>query len=354
MNLCFILGTRPEIIKLSPVIHECELQKIPYFIIHTNQHYTAQMDSIFFAELGIQAPKYNLSVSGESLHGAMTGKMLQTIEKVLLDEKPDYVIVQGDTNTTLAGALAAEKLQIRVAHVEAGLRSYDRRMPEEINRVIADHISVFLFAPTIKQKNILLGEGIEAGHIYVTGNTIVDAVLTHVKRAEEKNITPPNGDYMLLTMHRPSNVDTHEMLDKQLKNLDDLSREFKMPILFPIHPRTRKQIEQFEIKIDETTIKLIEPTGFLHMLVMERNAKLIITDSGGIQEEACILHVPCITIRENTERPETLEVGSNMLVGSDGKRMKEAAIIMIKTPREWKNPFGSGNAGKQIVDIIAS
>jgi UDP-N-acetylglucosamine 2-epimerase (non-hydrolysing) len=242
MKLCFVLGTRPEIIKLSPVIRECTKRKIPFFIMHTNQHFSKNMDSIFFSELELDPPKYNLGISNESLHGKMTGLMLEQIEEILLNEKPNIVLVQGDTNSALAGALAAAKLQMPVAHVEAGLRSYDHSMPEETNRVIADHVSTYLFAPTKTQKMILIGEGIDKTKIFVTGNTIVDAINENLIIAKKKVIKTILEDYILLTMHRPSNVDNKKILQVQIDNLTKLSREFRLPIIFPIHPRTKKQL----------------------------------------------------------------------------------------------------------------
>lgn len=352
MKLAFVLGTRPEIIKLSSVIRECVMRKIEFIIIHTNQHYSANMDGIFFKELELPQPHFNLGISGEYLHGRMTGKMLEKIEEVLLKEKPNLIIVQGDTNTALAGALTAAKLQIPVAHVEAGLRSYDRTMPEEINRVLTDHVSSFLFAPTNKQKQILLEEGIERKKIFVTGNTIVDAVFQNFEIAKKKNIKFPTGPYILLTMHRPSNVDGRGILQKQVSNLATLAEATGLPIIFPIHPRTKKQLHNFNIKINSNKIKLIEPVGYLEMLMLEKHAKLIITDSGGLQEEGCILKIPCITIRDNTERPETIDVGSNMLVGSNKNLMLSAAEKMMKKKPQWLNPFGDGTAGKKILDIL--
>lgn len=353
MKIAIILGTRPEIIKMSPIIRECINQNIDHFIIHSNQHYSENMDAIFFKELELEAPKYNLNV-GSGLHGEMTSKILTGVENILLEEKPDWVLVQGDTNTVLAGALAASKLQIKVGHVEAGLRSYDRSMPEEINRIVTDHISNALFCPTQKQADIVISEGIEKEKIIITGNTIVDAVYQNIELLKNH----PEFDhyqkenYFLLTSHRPSNVDDKDNLSELLNAVTEVSIKHNYPVYFPIHPRTKKQIEIFDIKINENQIKLMEPVGYLEMLALEKNAKLIFTDSGGIQEEACILQTPSLTLRENTERPETVEVGASLLVGHNKELVISSSEKMLLKDRTWPNPFGNGNSGKNILKIL--
>jgi len=360
MKLSIILGTRPEIIKLSPIIRALEKTNVDWHIIHTNQHYSENMDKIFFKELNLPNPKYNLNI-GSGTHGEQTGKMLIEIEKVLLSEKPDVVIVQGDTNTVLAGALTASKLKIDIAHVEAGLRSFDRNMPEEINRVLTDHISSYLFAPTEIAKNNLLREGIEENKIFVIGNTIVDATLQNLKIAEKNenvkaffnNIV--DDDYFLLTLHRAENVDNKERLKNILEGITKITEIYNKTIIFPIHPRTKKRLEEFNLfeKLKSNKkIKIIEPVGYLEFLMLEKNAELILTDSGGVQEEACILKVPCITLRDNTERPETVEVGANILVGDNKEKLIKAVEIMLNKKRNWKNPFGDGKSGEKIVKIL--
>lgn len=351
-KVCFILGTRPEIIKLSPVIRVCKKRKIPFFILHTNQHYSAEMDSVFFDELDLPRPKYNLGIR-ESLHGKMVGHMLEGIEEILLKEKPSIVLVQGDTNTVLAGGLAAAKLQIKVGHVEAGLRSYDRTMPEEINRVVVDHLSDYLFCPTKKQKQILLGEGIDAKKIVVTGNTIVDAVLQNIKQSK-KNKTYAHyarERYMLLTMHRPANVDNPKILSDILLSLEKLSTRVGFPIYFPVHPRTLQAMKKLSHFVHEKHIRLMEPVQYLEMLALEKHAQLILTDSGGVQEEACILKTPCITLRDNTERPETVDVGANIVAGTKKQGIFIAAKKMLTVSRTWKNPFGDGRASDRILKV---
>jgi UDP-N-acetylglucosamine 2-epimerase (non-hydrolysing) len=355
MKISIILGTRPEIIKMSPIIRECEKQNLDYFILHTGQHYSYNLDKIFFEDLDLPDAKYNLDV-GSGSHAEETGKMLIGIEKVLKEEKPDVVLVEGDTNTVLAGALAASKLHIKVGHVEAGLRSYDRTMPEEINRVLADHVSDYLFAPTETAKENLLREGIEGNKIFVTGNTIVDAVYQNLEIAERKvdilnklNLSPE--EYFLVTAHRQENVDVKERLNGILDGLESVYREFNLPIIYPIHPRTMKKVREFGLEVPNG-IKLVKPLGFLEFLQLEANAKLVLTDSGGVLEETCVLKVPCVTLRDNTERPETLEVGSNVLSGVNQNKILEGVEKMMDKERNWNNPFGDGKAGREIMEIL--
>ena len=356
MKIVIVLGTRPELIKMSPIIRECEKQELNYFILHTGQHYSYNLDRIFFEELELPAPKHNLDV-GSGSHAEETGKMLIGVEKIFMKEKPDIVLVEGDTNTVLASALAVSKLHIKVGHVEAGLRSYDRNMPEEINRVLADHIADYLFAPTEKAKRNLLREGIEENRTFVTGNTIVDAVYQNLELARRKvdilnklNLRPK--EYFLITAHRQENVDVKERLKGILEGLDLIYREFDIPLIYPIHPRTMKRIKEFGLEASNG-IELIEPLGFLEFLQLEANAKLVLTDSGGVQEETCILKIPCVTLRDNTERPETLEVGSNVLAGVNQNKILEGVKFMLTKERNWENPFGDGKAGEMIVEIIS-
>ena len=284
-----------------------------------------------------------------------TGKMLIGIEKVLLKEKPAIILVEGDTNTVLAGALAASKLHIKVGHVEAGLRSYDRDMPEEINRVLADHVSDYLFAPTEKAKENLFREGIEEDKIFVTGNTIVDAVNQNLEIAERKagilnKLNLNAKEYFLVTAHRQENVDNKKRLEGILEGLELIHEEFNLPIIYSIHPRTAKRIKEFGLTTKG--VELIDPLGFLEFLQLEANAKLVLTDSGGMQEETCILKIPCVTLRDNTERPETLEVVSNILAGTNKERILKCSREMLDKKRNWKNPFGDGKAGKKIIKVL--
>ena len=354
-KIVIILGTRPEIIKMSPIIREFEKQNVDFFILHTGQHYSYNLDRIFFQELDLPAPRYNLEV-GSGSHAEETGKMLIGIEKILLNEMPDIVLVEGDTNTVLAGALASIKLHLKVGHVEAGLRSYDRTMPEEINRVLVDHCSDYLFAPTENAKENLLKEGISVDKIVVTGNTIVDALYQNLEMAKRKTdilskLNLEKQEYFLATAHRQENVDVRERLKGILDGLELIYHEFNVPIIYPIHPRTVKRIKNFGLEVPKG-VELIEPLGFLEFLQLEANAKLVLADSGGVQEETCILRVPCVTLRETTERPETLKVGSSILVGTNKEKIWEGVNIMLNKEKNWTNPFGDGRAGEKIWEHI--
>ncbi|MBW9219918.1 UDP-N-acetylglucosamine 2-epimerase (non-hydrolyzing) [Methanothermococcus sp. SCGC AD-155-N22] len=364
MKVGIVLGTRPEIIKLSPIIRKLEEFKnndIDYFIIHTNQHYSENLDRIFFKELNLPEPKYNLRV-GSASHGKQTGKMLERIERVLIREKPDIVIVQGDTNTTLAGALASSKLGIEVAHVEAGLRSYDRGMPEEINRVLTDHISNYLFVPTEVAEENLRREGIRE-NVFLVGNTIVDATLQNIEIAERRKEEifeeemldiVRDGDYFLLTIHRAENTDNRRRLESIVEGILKVAEYYDKTVVFPAHPRTEYRLKEYNLwdRLKNSNIKILEPIGYFKFLILEKYAKLILTDSGGVQEEACILKVPCITLRKNTERPETLEVGSNILVDVEKEDILEAVDTILRRSRNWRNPFGDGKSGERIVKIL--
>ena len=481
MKIAVVLGTRPEIIKMSPIIRALEAldvrrsaldeapktsnvkrrtsnspfpetsnverQTVNYFVVHTGQHYSYNMDKVFFEQLKLPEAKYNLEV-GSGSHAEQTAKILTAIEKVFLEEKPDVILVQGDTNTVLAGALAASKLHIKVGHVEAGLRSYDRQMPEEINRILTDHCSDYLFAPTEKAQQILLSEGIPQSKIFVTGNTIVDAVYQNLE------IANANGDildkyglksksYFLVTLHRQENVDDPVRFKGILEALKLLTTKYQLPVIYPIHPRSLKMMQQFGLSPSPETdssavipeaskgeaegslgggtrnlkletenssstpsfrpeesvarredlarnspspsleshksliinhksptspqpetynlklttyntplLHLLDPVDFFSFLQLEKHARLILTDSGGVQEESCILGTPCVTLRDNTERPETLEVGASLLAGASPEKILECCYTMLKKRSDWKNPFGDGKAGERVVKIL--
>ncbi len=353
--LSLVLGTRPEIIKMSPIIRDCIARDIPFFTLHTGQHYSYEMDRIFFEELELPPPEFNIDV-GSGPHGEQTGKILAGVEKVLQEKRPSAVLVQGDTNTVLAGALAASKLHIPVAHVEAGLRSFDRRMPEEINRVVADHISDFLFAPTGTAKKYLLDEGIPGEKIHVTGNTVVDAVYQNLEIAKKGTCISAGlesltrGNYILVTAHRAENVDDKARLSGILRGLEGVHQMTGMPVVFPVHPRTEKMMREFSLFAEG--ILFLQPVGYLEFLRLEAGARLVLTDSGGLQEESCILGVPCVTLRDNTERPETLDVGANVLAGTDTDTIIGKSREMITRLPDWENPYGDGHAGKRMVDIL--
>jgi len=356
MKIAIILGTRPEIIKMSPVIRVIQREKLDFFILHTGQHYSYNMDKVFFEQLDLPQPNYNLKV-GSGTHAEETGNMLIGIEKVLVQERPNVVLVEGDTNSVLAGALAASKLLLKIGHVEAGLRSYDRSMPEEVNRVVTDHISTYLFAPTEMAKKNLLLEGIPEASIFVTGNTIVDAVHQNLELAKNLEVGsdyPVVGNYFLVTLHRQENVDSRGRLTNIIKGLELLSEKFGIVIIYPMHPRTKARLMEFDFNIKSGRIKTVDPVDYLTFLKLESDAKLVLTDSGGVQEEACILKVPCVTLRDNTERPETLDVGSNILAGAKPESIVEKASIMLNKARNWTNPFGDGKASERIIRIISS
>ncbi|MBI3858942.1 MAG: UDP-N-acetylglucosamine 2-epimerase (non-hydrolyzing) [Thaumarchaeota archaeon] len=350
MRTAVVLGTRPEIIKLSPVIRGLKEAGSDFFVLHTGQHYSRNMDRVFFENLKLDPPALNLR-AGSGSHAEETGKMLVGIEKALLQEKATGVLVEGDTNTVLAGALAAAKLHLRVGHVEAGLRSGDMRMPEEVNRIVADHISDALFAPTENSKKNLLREGIGTSRISVTGNTIVDAVkqnLEIAKRSGGESRPKEKTGYILATIHRQENVDDGKVLADIVKGLGLAAARLGMTVLYPAHPRAKKALHRYRVRVDPKLIQITDPVDYLNFLRLESGARLILTDSGGVQEEACILGVPCVTLRNNTERPETIEVGANVLAGTVPKVIVANARMMLERKRSWRNPFGDGKAGTRI------
>ncbi len=353
MKIITVVGARPQFIKMAPVSKElrkcCE-----EIVIHTGQHYDYEMNEIFFKELNIPEPNYNLSV-GSGTHGYQTGEMLKGIEKILLYEKPDVVLVYGDTNSTLAGALAAVKLHIPIAHVEAGVRSYNRRMPEEINRVLTDHASDILFAPTENAVINLEKEGIKKG-VYLVGDVMVDSLLHNIKIAEKKSrilekLNLREKEYMLVTVHRPENTDSKE----NLKAIVEALVESGGKIIFPAHLRTIRALKQYDLYTylnDAENVILTKPVGYLEMLVLEKNAKKILTDSGGIQKEAYIFKVPCITMRSTTEWIETVEDGWNILVGSDKKRIMDAIKNFEPESESHLSRFGNGKCAEKIVFVL--
>ncbi|NQY48702.1 MAG: UDP-N-acetylglucosamine 2-epimerase (non-hydrolyzing) [Colwellia sp.] len=360
MKIGIIVGTRPEIIKMAPVIRECKKRGIAYFIIHSNQHYSEEMDSIFFKELELPAPDYNLGV-GSGLHSNQTGNILIEMEPILLQEKPDVVLVQGDTNTVLAGALAASKLDIKVGHIEAGLRSYDRTMPEETNRILTDHMSEYLFAVGPNQHAILAKEGIDGDKIFTVGNTVSDSLFQHLDISASTStiladLGVSSGAFFLVTAHRAANVDVMANLLELLVLFDKLHAKYSQTIVWPIHPRTQAKLKEFSIELP-SYLQLIPPVGYLDFIQLQKHARLILTDSGGIQEEACLLGVPCITLRENTERPESIEVGANVLVGRDADKALAAAEKWLANDAgnfNWNNPFGDGHVAETILNIITN
>ncbi|MBE6497294.1 MAG: UDP-N-acetylglucosamine 2-epimerase (non-hydrolyzing) [Methanobrevibacter sp.] len=366
MKIATVLGTRPEIIKMAPIIDEISKRNIDQIILHTGQHYDKEMSDNFFRDLEIRTPDYNIHV-GSGTHGKQTGLMMKGIEEILLDEKPDIVLVQGDTNAVLAGALVASKLHIAIGHVEAGLRSYDMTMPEEINRRAADVTSSMYFIPTEESAINLLSEGFSHKNMFITGNTVVDACFRHLEIAEkrgfeEESLKKLNIDNMenilTLTMHRAENVDDKQRVTniiEALKELDDMN------IIFPIHPRTKNTLQNFGLFDELNNLKhvhIIKPLGYLDFLLLTSKSALILTDSGGLQEEAITLDVPALTLRYNTERPETVTAGGNILVGSDKEAIiKNARKILddgefAQKMKNAVNPYGQGESAKLTVDAI--
>lgn len=341
MKIVNIVGARPQFIKaavLSRLIKK--EQNISEIIVHTGQHYDKNMSDIFFTELDIPKPNYNLEV-GSGLHGEQTANILKKTEQVLIKEKPDWVLVYGDTNSTVAGALAASKLHIPVAHVEAGLRSFNRKMPEEINRIATDHISDILFAPTQTAMNLLKKEGLKQKSI-LTGDIMYDSVLFYKQKSIEKykNKSLPISDFYLATIHRQENTDDKDRLQQIFFALSELNKT----VIMPLHPRTKKMIN--EIKYNEN-IKIIEPVGYLELLHLLSNCTKVFTDSGGLQKEAFFLNKPCITLRDETEWVETLENGWNYIVGADANKILNTAKYPV--PKTKQNLFGNGNAGEIIL-----
>lgn len=350
MKIVTVVGARPQFIKASAVSRLLR-QTADEVLVHTGQHYDTQMSDVFFAELGLPRPDYNLGV-GSGNHGLQTADMLIGLENVLLQERPDWLLVYGDTNSTLAGALAAAKLQIPVAHVEAGLRSYNRQMPEEINRVVTDHLSTLLFCPTVSSADNLTKEGITTG-VYVVGDVMYDAMVTLGSSGssdvlERFHVHP--GEYILLTIHRAGNTDDPVRLGNILRAVG--SGDGK--VVFPIHPRTRARIKAFGIEdlLQVPPFQVSEPLSYLEMVTLERHAAQIVTDSGGVQKEAHMLGVLCITCREETEWVESVQAGGNVLVGADPDRIRAALLQPIPSRPPAVNSYGDGKAAERIISHL--
>ena len=362
MKIVTIIGARPQFIKASAlsrafrVHNKSSAQKIEEIIIHTGQHFDKNMSNVFFTELEIPHPNYNLEIASLS-HGAMTGRMLESIELILIDEQPDYVLIYGDTNSTLAGALAASKLHIPIAHVEAGLRSFNMKMPEEINRILSDKISNLLFCPTEIAVINLKNEGIVSG-VHNVGDVMYDVTLYYREQAKAKielskwNVT--DGNYALCTIHRAENTDNLSRLQSIFDALREIAKE--LPVILPIHPRTRQLLKRLDKETWLKSINILEPLPFLEMLRLEMSAKVILTDSGGIQKEAYFHEVPCITLRDETEWVETVEMGWNKIVGADKEKILNAyqSYDIELNKKHQQSPFGNGNTGEQILNIMLS
>jgi len=356
MKAVTILGTRPEIIKMSPLLPKLD-KGFNHVLIHTNQHYSENMDRIFFRELKLQEPRYNLNI-GSGTHAEQTSKMMAGLEKALLRENPSFVVVNGDTNTTMAGALTAAKLRIPLVHVEAGCRSFNRNMPEEINRIIADHCSNFLVATDKTSHDNLISEGIPKKSVVVSGSTAIEAALRNRKFAGKSQISNELGlkkkKYILCTIHRAENTNNVNILKGIVEALNSLSR--KIRIVFPMHPRTGKIIKENKIKLS-TNMKTIEPQGYLEFLNLMDNSLLVMSDSGGIQEESAALDVPCLILRNETEWTYLTEAGKNMLLGTSAKGIISKTEYLLNSRKELEKMSRirigvEGNASKVIMKAI--
>ncbi len=361
MRLMLVVGARPQIIKSAPIVHEAQKSgDIELQLVHTGQHYDFEMSKVFFDEMDLPEPLANLGV-GSGSHAWQTGNMMIGLEKQVVEHKPDVVMVPGDTNSTLAGAIVAAKLHVPVAHVEAGARSYDMKMPEEVNRRLTDHSSCLLFAPTKNCAKNLGLEGFPKKIVKVSGDTMYDALLRHMTAALRSDVLSKldlgSEEHSVLTLHRPENVDDSESLGRIVKAIMSL----KLTVVFPVHPRTRQRLAETGLlrRIQRNAyIKLIEPLGYHDMLQLTKHSRMVLTDSGGLQKEAFWLHAPCITLRERTEWVETTASHANTLVGSNPEKISKAAARIMKAPKiktklkKIRNPFGDGHSSERILSEI--
>ena len=385
MKIVTIIGARPQFIKAAPVSKAIRKAGHTEILVHTGQHFDADMSDVFFKELNIPKPEYNLGINSTS-HGVMTGRMLEKIEEILIKENPDYVLVYGDTNSTLAGALAAVKLHIPIAHVEAGLRSFNREMPEEHNRVLTDHCADILFCPTETAVNNLRNEGftniVNDGRLVESinsvspnpsplilipysiplvtnvGDTMYDAALFFGDKAKResnilKDMNLESKTYILATVHRAENTDNPARLMGIFEGLDEVAGD--IPVILPLHPRTKKCLINSKFKIQNSKLRCISPLGYLDMVMLEKNARLIVTDSGGMQKEAFFHKVPCVTLRDETEWVELVDAGVNVLVGADKSKIMQGVGRMIEKEIDGNvGVYGRGDAGKKVVEILTS
>ena len=350
MKVASIVGARPQFIKAAPVSVALKEAGHNEVIVHTGQHYDPQMSDVFFSEMGIAPPDHFLAI-GSGSHAEQTGRMMVAVERTLVDERPDYALVYGDTNTTLAAALAAVKLGVPLAHVEAGLRSFNRTMPEEHNRVLTDHCADLLFCPTQTAVDNLAREGIARG-VHLVGDVMYDSVLHFAQRAQQRSrvldslgVLP--GAYLLATVHRAYNTDDPAVLERLLHALDAIGE----PVIFPLHPRTRARLGAHNNA--QRHVRLVDPVGYLDMLTLEKHARVILTDSGGVQKEAFFFQVPCVTLRPETEWVETVNTGWNVLAGSDPMAIVAAARAARKPPGTSPQIFGDGTAARRIAALLA-
>jgi UDP-N-acetylglucosamine 2-epimerase (non-hydrolysing) len=359
LRIMNIVGARPNLPKIAPLMREMKCHPdVEPLLVHTGQHYDDKLNDIFFRQMGIPAPDVNLEV-GSASHAAQTAEILKRIEPVLLDHQPDLVLVVGDVNSTIAVSLAAVKLGMRVAHVEAGLRSFDRSMPEEINRILTDALADYLFVTEEDAIEHLLKEGRPRDSIFLVGNVMIDSLRYFLPVAQQSPIGKELGlaqagnwrRFAVLTLHRPSNVDSPGKLNELLGAIDSIAAE--VPVIFPVHPRTRQRLAQAGVS-HHPNLKFVEPVGYLDFLCLLSRATLVLTDSGGIQEETTALGVPCLTLRENTERPVTITQGTNLLVGTDPSKIVAAARTSLSGESKAGRmpPLWDGHAAERIVDVL--
>jgi UDP-N-acetylglucosamine 2-epimerase (non-hydrolysing) len=359
-----VVGARPNFMKVAPVVEALKRRArefAPPLVVHTGQHYDAEMSDAFFRDLGLPEPDVYLEV-GSASHAVQTALVMQRFEPVVVRERPDWVLVVGDVNSTLACALVCAKLRVRVAHVEAGLRSRDRSMPEEINRLLTDQIADLLLTPSDDADANLLAEGVAPERIRFVGNVMMDSLRAQLERAQNSDVRArlgvAEGDYAVVTLHRPSNVDEHSTLSGILRALEQIAE--RLPVVFPVHPRTRARLAEFGLTENvesNARLRLIEPLGYLDFLRLYSGARLVLTDSGGIQEETTALGIPCLTLRENTERPVTVTMGTNVVVGTDTERIVSAARAALERPPTPKDqlklpPLWDGHTADRILDAL--
>jgi len=355
MHILHVVGARPNFMKAAPVLRALSSRAgVRQTLVHSGQHYDANMSDVFFEELGIPAPDVNLEV-GSGSHAQQTAQIMARFEPVVLERKPDLVLVYGDVNSTVAAALVCAKLLVRIGHVEAGLRSFDYTMPEEINRIVTDRLSDLLFTPSTDGSENLIREGVDRARIHFVGNVMIDTLVRMLPAAQQRFSEDLPEHYALVTLHRPSNVDDLEWLSGMLHTLADIGQG--IAVLFPVHPRTRQRLAHAGLdRLDGNTVRLMEPLPYIDFLALQTRATIVITDSGGIQEETTFLGIPCLTVRENTERPITISVGTNCLVGRNPERIRAGvADVLAGKWRKGSVPdLWDGHAAERIAAILTS
>jgi UDP-N-acetylglucosamine 2-epimerase (non-hydrolysing) len=352
MHILHVVGARPNFMKAAPVLHALGKRRaVKQTLVHTGQHYDANMSDVFFSQLEIPAPDVNLGV-GSGSHAQQTAEIMSRFEPIVLEQKPDVLLVYGDVNSTVAAALVCAKLGVRVGHVEAGLRSFDWSMPEEINRVVTDRLADLLFTPSEDGDVNLNQEGVPAEKIFRVGNVMIDSLVRLLPAAQQCRRNGFPERYALVTLHRPSNVDDSETLKSVLESLLEINED--LDVVFPVHPRTRQRIAEFGLKVEK--LHLSEPLPYIEFLALQSRAAVVITDSGGIQEETTYLGVPCLTLRNNTERPVTVTLGTNVIVGQERDKLSSelSKIVAGRAKRGTIPPLWDGHAGERIADVLLS